>query len=124
INSSADAVKARVKPTPSIVVATPGAEPLVEGGYAAAILLDGDRLLLRDGLRTGEEVLRMWANAAALVVSRGRGGQVVTTGAGAESEAALVRWDPLGFVDREMAERTQLRLPPAVRSMALTGPQR
>ncbi|HST67457.1 MAG TPA: primosome assembly protein PriA, partial [Mycobacteriales bacterium] len=52
---------------PALVVATPGAEPRAAGGYGAALLLDGWALLSRPDLRAGEEALRRWANAAALV---------------------------------------------------------
>ena len=34
-----------VPASPAVVVATPGAEPLADGGYAAAVLLDGWMLL-------------------------------------------------------------------------------
>ena len=51
----------------AIVVATPGAEPVAEGGYGAALLLDSWALLGRADLRAGEETLRRWMNAAALV---------------------------------------------------------
>ena len=46
-----------VDPRPSIVVATPGAEPRVEGGYAAALLLDGRLMLDRTDLRAAEEAV-------------------------------------------------------------------
>ncbi|MGR6902425.1 primosomal protein PriA, partial [Glutamicibacter sp. BSL13] len=35
---------------------------------------------------------------------------------------ALVRWDPAGFAERELAERHEIGLPPAVRSAIVTGP--
>ena len=35
---------------------------------------------------------------------------------------ALLRWDPAGFAERELAERADLGFPPAVRMAALTGP--
>ena len=34
---------------------------------------------------------------------------------------ALVRWDPAGFAERELAERAELGFPPAVRMAAITG---
>src|SRR5690606_18536745 len=34
----------RVPATPAIIVATRGAEPIAEDGYAAVLLLDGDRM--------------------------------------------------------------------------------
>ena len=60
-------------PSPALVVATPGAEPVAEGGYGAALLLDGWALLGRADLRAGEEALRRWLNAAALVRPRAGG---------------------------------------------------
>ena len=66
-----------VGPEPALVVATPGAEPVAEGGYAAALLLDGWALLDRADLRASEETLRRWLAAAALVRPGGEGGRVV-----------------------------------------------
>src|SRR3954453_20689372 len=62
---------------PAVVVATPGAEPVAEGGYGAALLLDSWALLGRADLRAGEETLRRWMNAATLVRPAAAGGQVV-----------------------------------------------
>ncbi|MEF3121887.1 primosomal protein N' [Kocuria flava] len=122
IASSGETVRAAVGSAPALVVATPGAEPVAEGGYAAALLLDGDRMLMRPALRAAEQVLRRWYNAAALV-RRARDGGVVVVTAGHEGVVgALVRWDPSGHAERELAERHALGLPPAVRSAAVTGP--
>ena len=121
-SSGAGAVLATVGAEPALVVATPGAEPVAEGGYAAALLLDGWALLGRPDLRAGEEALRRWAGAAALVRPAPDGGRVVVLAdSAAPAVQALVRWDPAGFADRELAERTALRLPPAARLVSLTG---
>jgi primosomal protein N' (replication factor Y) (superfamily II helicase) len=121
-------VIAEVGGEPAVIVATPGAEPRAAGGYAAAVLLDGWALLGRASLRASEEALRRWLNAAALVRPAGSGadgGSVVVV---AESTLApvqaLVRWDPVTQAERELAERRELRFPPAVRVAALTGPRR
>ena len=107
---------------PALVVATPGAEPAAEGGYGAALLLDGWALLTRPDLRAAEEALRRWANAAALVRPAGAGGRVlVGADAGLPVVQALVRWDPAGFAGRELAERSALAFPPAARFASLTG---
>jgi primosomal protein N' (replication factor Y) (superfamily II helicase) len=72
--SGRDQVLDSVPGTPAIVVSTPGAEPVAEGpGYAAALLLDGWALLGRPDLRAGEEALRRWLSAAALVRPAGGG---------------------------------------------------
>jgi len=108
---------------PALVVATPGAEPVAEDGYAAALLLDADAMLSRADLRVGEETLRRWLNAAALVRPASQGGQVVVVGsARAPQVQALVRWDPVGFARRELEERREAGLPPAVRLVSLHGP--
>jgi primosomal protein N' (replication factor Y) (superfamily II helicase) len=110
---------------PALVVATPGAEPRADGGYAAAVLLDGWVLLGRPSLRAAEEALRRWLNAAALVRPGAVGGAVtVVAEAALPVVQALIRWDPATHADRELAEREALRFPPAVKMAALSGPGR
>ncbi|MER8184386.1 primosomal protein N' [Kitasatospora sp. NPDC094015] len=121
--SGKDAVLATVPGEPSLVIATPGAEPLAEGGYAAALLLDGWALLNRPDLRAGEEALRRWLTAAALVRPASAGGTVVVVAeATARPVQALVRWDPAGHAALELEERAQLRFPPVSRMASVTGP--
>ena len=121
ISSAGDHVRASVGAEPALVVATPGAEPVAFGGYAAALLLDADSMLRFDSLRAPEAALRRWFNAAALVRSAAQGGVVVTTASPSPVEQALVRWDPAGFARFELDERSQIGLPPAVRTAAITG---
>jgi len=106
---------------PALVAAAPGAEPVAFGGYAAALLLDADSMLRFDSLRAPEAALRRWFNAAALVRSAAQGGVVVTTASPSPVEQALVRWDPTWFALYELDERSQIGLPPAVRTAAITG---
>ena len=121
--SGGSRVLARVPGTPAVVVATPGAEPCADGGYAAAILLDAWALLGRPSLRAAEETLRRWMNAAALARPGPDGGSVVVVAdASLPVVQALIRWDPATFADRELAERRELRFPPAARMAALSGP--
>ncbi|KQS64968.1 primosomal protein N' [Modestobacter sp. Leaf380] len=115
-------VLATVEPGPAIVVATPGAEPTVEGGYGAALLLDSWALLGRADLRAAEETMRRWLNAAAMVRSASAGGQVVVTAdAGHPVVQALVRWDPAGLAGRELADRRELGFPPVSRMASLSA---
>ena len=113
-------VLASVPAEPALVIATPGAEPVAPDGYAAALLLDGWALLGRPSLRAGEEALRRWLNAAALV--RPGGSVVVLAEATLPAVQALIRWDPVTFSERELAERAELGFPPAVRMASVTGP--
>ncbi len=71
------------------------------------------------------EALRRWMAAAALA----REGRTVVLSGAPEAVAlpaveALVRWDPAWLAARELAERRELGLPPAVRVAQLTGSRR
>ncbi|MCV7283202.1 primosomal protein N' [Mycolicibacterium flavescens] len=122
ITSSGDSMVADVGPRPAVVVATPGAEPVAEGGYGAALLLDSWALLGRQDLRAAEDTLRRWMAAGALVRSRADGGVIAAV---AESTLAtvqaLIRWDPVGHADAELASRTEVGLPPGTHMAALDG---
>jgi primosomal protein N' (replication factor Y) (superfamily II helicase) len=115
-------VQSAVPAGPALVVATPGAEPRVEGGYGAALLLDGWALLSRPDLRVAEEAMRRWMAAAATVVPHAEGGRVVLA---ADRELAVVqallRWDPVGHAAAELASRAEVGFPPAVRMAAVEG---
>lgn len=125
--SGAGELLTQVSSTPAIVVSTPGAEPVAENGYAATLLLDAWALLDRPALEVSAEALRRWMAAAALTRSRDDGGVVVLCGAPAHATLpaveALVRWAPAWFAARELAERAELRLPPAVWMAELSGPR-
>jgi len=112
-------VLATVTAEPALIIATPGAEPVAPEGYAGALLLDGWALLSRPSLRAAEEALRRWMNAAALV--RPAGPVVVLAEASLPAVQALIRWDPVNFSERELAERAELGFPPAVRMASVTG---
>ncbi|SEM44627.1 primosomal protein N' [Streptacidiphilus jiangxiensis] len=121
--SGRDGVLASVPGAPALVVATPGAEPVAEGGYAAALLLDAWVLLGRPDLRAGEEALRRWLAAGALVRGAAEGGTVVIVAEPSlRPVQALVRWDPAGHAATELAERAELGFPPVSRMAAVSGP--
>ncbi|MBO2452456.1 primosomal protein N' [Actinomadura barringtoniae] len=117
--SGRDAILDRIGPGRALVVATPGAEPVAEEGYAAALLLDGWALLGRADLRAGEEALRRWMNAAALV--RPAGPVIVSADGALAPVQALIRWDPVTFAERELDERREVGFPPAFRMASLTA---
>jgi primosomal protein N' (replication factor Y) len=120
--SGRDGVLATVPAQAALIVATPGAEPVAQGGYGAVLLLDTWALLTRADLRASEEALRRWMAAAALARPATGGGRVVVAAdAGIPTVQALVRWDPAGLAARELAERRELRFPPAVRVASVTG---
>ncbi|UNQ37377.1 primosomal protein N' [Prescottella equi] len=115
-------VKAEISPGPKLVVSTVGAEPVMPGGYGAALLLDGWALLGRADLRAAEETLRRWMTASALVRPHGDGGQVVVVAdSGIPTVQALVRWDPVWHARGQLEERAEVGFPPAVHLAAIDG---
>lgn len=108
-----------VGPTPALVIATRGAEPIAAGGYRAVLLLDGERMAARESLRVGEDCLRWWSNAAALAA---RGAPTFLVGVGGALASALSTWRHGDYARSELADRRRLRFPPAVRVATVTGP--
>jgi primosomal protein N' (replication factor Y) len=122
-SSGGEHVLAEIDARAQVVVATPGAEPVAESGYAAAILLDADLALSRPDLRTTEETFRRWSNVVSLVRPAAAGGEVLVAGeARHQAVQALVRADPAGLAARELSDRQTTRLPPAVRLATISGP--
>jgi primosomal protein N' (replication factor Y) (superfamily II helicase) len=125
ITSAGDMVVPEVAGRPALVVATPGAEPRASDGYGAALLLDSWALLGRQDLRAAENTLRRWMAAAALVRPRGEGGAGGVVTVVAESSVptvqSLIRWDPIGHAEAELAARAEVALPPSVHMAAVDG---
>jgi primosomal protein N' (replication factor Y) len=122
ITSAGDAVVTDIGSGPVLVVATPGAEPRAAGGYGAALLLDSWALLGRLDLRAAEDTLRRWMTAAALVRAGGDGGVVAVVAESAlPTVQSLIRWDPVGHAESELAARDEVGLPPSVHLAALDG---
>ncbi|QHC66562.1 primosomal protein N' [Rathayibacter sp. VKM Ac-2759] len=103
---------------PALVVATRGAEPRVDGGYHAVLLLDGERMLARESLRVADDALRTWSNAAALARP---GAPVLLVGVGGRLATALATWRQAEYLRGELVERRSLRFPPAVRLATVSG---
>lgn len=112
---------------PSLVIATPGAEPPAEGGYVTTLLLDAWAMLDRPALDASAEAFRRWGTALALTRSRDDGGVVVLSGAPTHTTIpaveALVRWAPVWFAERELADRRELGQPPASWMATVSGPR-
>lgn len=111
VTSGGDTILDDVGPGRMLVLATPGAEPHVRGGYDVVVLLDTWLMTGRDDIRVEEEAHRRWFNALALA---GPGASAVAVG-DASMLQALVRSDPAGFAARELASRAETHLPPTAR---------
>lgn len=119
IQSDGENPIAVVGPKPSVVVATRGAEPIAEGGYRAALLLDGQAMLSRENLGAMEDTVRFWEHAVSLVHPEGR---VFMTEVDGSPALALASGRYLQLLTEELGERDALRLPPAVRIASVSGP--
>lgn len=95
-----------------LVVATPGAEPRVHGGYSALVILDANRALNRDSLRSTEDAVRTWSNAIAMGSADSRSVLVGVAG-GLANKFSL--WSQAEIAQREFANRAELGFPPAIR---------
>jgi len=118
VTSGGQTILDEVEPGRRLVLATPGAEPHVAGGYDVVILLDTWLMLAREDVRVEEESHRRWFNALALA---GPGATAVAVG-DAHTLQALVRADPAGFAARELASRAETHLPPTARLATVAGP--
>lgn len=102
----------------SLVVATAGAEPYVEGGYFAVVLLDAKVLLGKQNLRALEESVRVWSNAVAKARSSAT---CVLVGVSGELSKLYALWNHMKIASGELVSRHELMLPPAVRMGSVTA---
>ena len=104
----------------TVVVATPGSEPAVDGGYGCVLLLDAAAQVERPRLSAPVVALHRWVRAAALA------GQGATVHLVADPElpgaAVLHSWDTAGWAVDELRRRVEAGLPPARRLAVLRGP--
>ena len=104
-----------------IVVATPGLEPEISGGFAAAYLPDAQEDLWFPDARAAENAMRRWLNAAALV--RAGGPVMINADPGEAAVQGLIRWNPQQFAREELVQREAAGLPPTRRLVQLDGDQ-
>jgi primosomal protein N' (replication factor Y) len=99
-------------PPNSLVIATPGAEPITRGGYSAVVILDAQKALAKDSLRATEDAIRTWCNAIALMSSDGR---AVLVGLSGTLATKVSLWAIDEISRHELDSRMELRFPPAIR---------
>lgn len=110
--ATADHKASGLKAGKYLVVATPGAEPSVAGGYESVVILDANRALNRDNLRATEDAVRSWSNAIALGNQNARNVLVGVTGQLADKFSL---WAQAEIAEAEYASRKELGFPPAIR---------
>lgn len=100
----------------TIVIAAVGSEPRTTSGYQTVVLLDGIRMLARDGLRVREEALRIWMNASSLVAKDGR---VFLVNVDGSISRSMVTWNSERIAKEELQSRIPLGMPPIRRSVSI-----
>ena len=95
-----------------LVIATPGAEPSITGGYSVVVLADAANMLGVPKLRAVEWACLYWANAISKTNSDGL---VVFVGIGETLGNALSQLDFYSVVESDYLERKELQLPPFTR---------
>ena len=119
--SAGDVIKDRIEPKSALVLATAGAQPQVEGGYAAVVILDGVRFFSHTDLRTHERARELFLESASLISKDGIVLLVIDDSHPVVS--AIARWNVAPLLKRELSERTELHLPPSVFSVVLVMDQ-
>lgn len=116
----ADHLYDTVDSTNTLVIATPGTEPLSAGGYDCVVILDGESARARENLNADIDALNTWLSALALISEFGTS---YIVGSGDELGRVIATHSVLDFVSKQVSERATLGLPPTTRSAVLTCDQ-
>jgi len=100
-----------------IVVATPGMEP--GGEYAAVLLLDGEQIFGRVGLRADEQAEMWWSRAASLVAPRGV--LYISLPSTHPMSQSMIRGSFDKAHGESIAQRISAQLPPDFRLISIEG---
>ncbi len=119
IESTGDKPLLEIESGKKIVIATPGAEPSIAGGYEAVVILDANQALAKDSLRASEDAVRYWSNAIAKLK---RGKRAVIAGAPQRIGQRFALWQQIELAQDELENRRELEFPPHVRLGSVEGP--
>lgn len=117
INSAGEHIVSEVDDAPSLVVATPGAEPDTDAGYRAVVIVESLRFLAHSDFRSDERTREQFFSAASKVSTKGHIFIVIDDSH--PIVGALARWNPAPMVRRELKQRKELQLPPYSRFIVL-----
>lgn len=117
ISSSGDSIKNEISNENSIVIATPGAQPISKNGYSAVVIPNALVFFSHDDLAAGERAREMLFQTCALV--RKDGLILMAIDDAHPIISAITQWNPATMIQRELREREELALPPFERSAYL-----
>ena len=101
----------------SLVLATAGMAPRIDGGYYAVVITDGDTLFSQLDLRAHERARESIMQATSLLAPQGK--SLVVIDSSHPMVAALSRWNLGPLLTRELREREQTQLPPYVHAITM-----
>jgi len=117
ISSSADQQIRELGTSPTLVVATPGSEPIAH--YSAIVVLDAERAYGQIELRSQEEVRAHWFTLLTLLEKDGE--IFFAMPSSLEVSQGLMKSNAYDLALREMHERNRVNLPPFTRLLSLGG---
>jgi primosomal protein N' (replication factor Y) len=119
--SAGDVIKESVVSKPALVLSTPGAQPQVNGGYAAVVVLDAIRFFSHTDINGQERARELLFETASMVSIEGQ--VLLVLDDSHPIVAAIARWNIAPLLKRELADRVELMLPPSVTSAVLVTDQ-
>ena len=122
ILSYGDVIKAQIENRSAIVIATPGAAPKVEGGYAAVVVLEALKFFAHSDLRAQERARELIFETAAMITPKGA--VLLCIDEVHPIVSSVARWNPGAMIRRELGERLEIPLPPFVSSFVISGSAR
>jgi len=114
--ATADKVPAVSDKPNTIVVATPGSAPRLEGGYAGLLVLDCDIWLAAQHLTAEQLAMRDWTESLELLSPKGR---AVFEGLGSHLGQPLALWQHIELAKTALEDTAALKLPPSLRIASL-----
>ena len=117
ISSSADQQVRELGTSSTLVVATPGSEPIAQ--YSAVVVLNAEQAYGQIELRSQEEVRAHWFNLLSLLEKDGE--IYFSMPPSLEVSQGLIRSNAYDLALREMHERDRVHLPPFTRLLSLEG---
>jgi primosomal protein N' (replication factor Y) len=119
IASEGNHILSEVSPRPSIVIATPGSAPNVDGGYFAVVILEADRYFSQIDMRAHERARAQIFHAASKVNSKGK--VLIVIDSSHPITASIARWSPSILSMRDLKERQETNFPPYFRAIEISA---
>jgi primosomal protein N' (replication factor Y) len=101
-----------------LVVATPGSEPEIDGGYSVVLIADASRMIGAPRLRAAEQSIGKWANAISLAKGSAK---IIFVGLRESLAERMLTLDFHGAIRDDYADRVDLAFPPQTRVASVSS---